>query len=112
MKYEISKYHPIGGKLLVEPMRMRTRNVETIELDEEKNKEKDPLKDEMEVKKVQTKAPFEIQLATVIAVPKDNRTGYEVGNTIVYSVKFVKEFDLFKKTFLISLHDIHGEYEL
>lgn len=112
MKYEISKYHPIAGKVLIEPMRMRTRTVETIELDEEANKDLDPMKDEMKTKKVKSKAPFEYQLATVVAVPKENNTGYNIGDTIVYSVKFVKEFDLFKKAFLISLHDIFGEYEL
>lgn len=111
MKYEISKYHPIGGKLLIKPLRMRTRTVETVELDVEKNEGKEP-HEEMETKRVKSKAPFEIQLAEIVAVPKDNRTGYNVGDTIVYSVKFVKDFDLFKGTFLMSLHDIHGDYEI
>ena len=112
MKYEISKYHPIAGKLLIKPLRMRTRTVETIELDEEKNKDKDPIKDEMETKKVKSKAPFEIQLAEVVAVPKENTTGYNIGDTIVYSVKFVKEFDLFKGVFLISTYDLQGDYSI
>lgn len=109
MKYEISKYQPIDGKLLVKPLRMRTRTVETIELDEEANKNLDPLKDEMKTKKVKSKAPYEYQLATVIATGTDK---YPVGTTVVYSVKFVKEFDLFKEHFLMSNLDVMGTYDL
>ena len=109
MKYEISKYRPIEGKLLVKPLRERTRTVETIELDDEKNEGKDPIKDEMETRKVKSKAPYEIQLAEVIA-SGDER--YPVGTIIVYSIKFVIDFDLFKKTFLISNFDIKGTYDL
>ena len=109
MKYEIEKYRPIPGKLLIKPLRPRTRTVETIELDDEKNKDKDPIKDEMETKKVKSKAPYEMQLAEVIASGVD---GYEVGSTIVYSLKFVKEFDLFKGALLLSAHDIQGKYDL
>ena len=67
MKYEISKYQAPAGKLLIKPLKQRARIVETIELDDEKNKDKDPIKDEMETKKVKSKAPFEIQLAEVLA---------------------------------------------
>jgi len=109
MKYEISKYQPIEGKLLVEPLRMRTRQVETIELDEEANKDLDPLKDEMQTKKVKSKAPYEMQLAKVVASGDKN---FPVGTTIVYSIKFVIEFDLFKKAFLMSNYDVKGYYEM
>lgn len=112
MKYEIDKYHPIEGKLLIKPLRMRKRTVETVELDDEKNKDKDPLKDEMEIKKVKSKAPYEMQLGEIVSVPRNNNTGYNIGDIIVYSVKFVKEFDLFKEAFLLSTYDIQGEYEL
>jgi hypothetical protein len=78
-------------------------------LDDEKNKDKDPLKDEMEVRQVKSKAPYEMQLAEVLS-SGDQR--YPVGTVIVYSVKFVKEFDLFKKTFLLSNHDVHGVYKM
>lgn len=109
MKYEISKYRPISGKLLVKPLRHRTRTVETIELDEEKNKDLDPLKDEMQTMKVKSKAPFEMQLAEVIA---SGDPAYPVGTTVIYSVKFVKEFDLFKQVFLMSNFDVQGIYEM
>ena len=62
MKYNIEQYTPIAGKYLIKPLRQRTRMVENVELDEEANKDLDPLKDEMQTKIVKVKAPFEIQL--------------------------------------------------
>lgn len=109
MKYKIEDYTPMSGKLLIKPFRQRTRTVETIELDEEKNKNKDPLKDEMETKKVKSKAPYEMQLAEVVV---SGDPTYPVGTTVVYSVKFVKEFDLFKNVFLVSNYDIMGTYNI
>lgn len=83
--------------------------VEQIVLDEEKNKDKDPLKDEMETMKVKEKAPYEVQLATVIASADED---YPIGTTVVYSIKFVKEFDLFKQAFLVSNYDLYGTYQV
>ena len=109
MKYEIKKYRPIEGKLLVKPLRHRTRMVETVELDDEKNKDLDPIKDEMQVKKVKSRAPYEMQLAEVVA---SGDARYPIGTIIVYSIKFVKEFDLFKQIFLMSNLDVHGVYDM
>ena len=109
MKYVIEKYRPIEGKLLIKPLKHRTRTVETIELDDEANKNLNPAKDEMVTKKVKSKAPYEMQLAEVVA---SGDTRYEVGTFIVYSIKFVKEFDLFKGVFLMSNHDVQGVYDL
>ena len=108
MKYEIVNFTPEAGKILIKPFKHRTRTVETIELDEEANKDKEPHEEKV-VKKVKSKAPYEMQLAEVIASgdPK-----YPLGTVVVYSVKFVKEFDLFKQVFLMSNHDIMGTYKI
>jgi nitrogenase subunit NifH len=109
MKYSVDKYQPPQGKLLIKPLRERSRMVENIVLDDEKNKDKDPLKDEMETKKVKERAPYEVQLATVLA---SGDPEYPVGCTVVYSMKFVKDFDLFKKVYLVSNYDLYGKYEV
>lgn len=109
IEFKVENYTAPAGKLLIKPFVHRTREVETVELDHEKNKDKDPLKDEMETKKVVSEAPYEIQLAEVIASGDDK---YTPGDIVVYSVKFVKEFDLFEETFLISNYDVHGRYKL
>lgn len=111
MKYNIENYRPLPGKLVIKPLKMRTRLVKNIVLDDEKNEGKDPLKDEVETKVVTERAPWEIQLATIVAVPEDSEL-YKVGDTVVYSVKFVKEFDLFKGTFIVSNYDLYGTYKI
>ena len=109
MKYEISKYQAPAGKLLIKPLRQRARMVETRELDHEKNADKDPIKEEMETKLVKSKAPYEIQLAEVLA---SGDVQYPAGTIIVYSLRFAKEFDLFKNTFLLSNYDGMGTYDM
>ena len=109
MKHEISKYQAPAGKLLIKPLKQRVRMVETRELDHEKNKDKDPIKEEMETKLVKSKAPYEIQLAEVV---NSGAPEYPIGSIIVYSIKFAKEFDLFKNTFLLSNYDAMGSYKM
>ena len=109
MKYSIENYTPEAGKLLIKPFKHRTRTVTTREMDDEKNEGKDPIKDEMETKMVKSKAPFEMQLGEVVASGDEAKA---VGTVIVYSVKFVKEFDLFKGIFLMSNYDVMGTYRL
>ena len=109
MKYNVEQYQPINGKLLIKPLRQRARMVEQIVLDEEANKDLDPLKDEMQTKKVKEKAPYEMQLAEVLA---SGDPAYPVVSTVVFSIKFVKEFDLFKGSLLISNYDIQGSYKM
>jgi len=41
-----------------------------------------------------------------------DNTLYKIGDTVVYSVKFVKEFDLFKGLLLVSNYDLYGTYKL
>jgi len=109
MKYNVEQYQPINGKLLIKPLKQRARMVENIVLDDEANKDLDPLKDEMQTKRVKEKAPYEMQLATVLA---SGDTQYPVGSVVVFSIKFVKEFDLFKQALLISNYDIQGSYKM
>lgn len=108
MKYEIKDFTPLAGKMLIKPFKHRTRTVTTRELDEEANKDKEP-HDEMETMLVKSKAPFEMQLGEVVA---SGDSDYPIGTVIVYSVKFVKEFDLFKQLFLMSNYDVMGTYNL
>jgi len=111
----IDNYTPIGGKLLIKPFKEMKRTVETIEWKEvEQEEDNDPTKDDLPVRepvKVKSKAPYEVQLAEVVAVGK-GVTDYKVGDTVVYSVKFVKDFDLFKDTYLVNLHDLYGIYNM
>ena len=113
---DINKYVPIAGKLLIRPYKLMTRMVETTEwvddeeLDQEANS--DPMKGDLPAKKpikVKTKAPWEVQLAEVVAIGEN--TDYKVGDTVVFSLKYVKDFDLFKDVLLMSAYDLYGKYD-
>lgn len=111
----VENYTATDGKLLIRPLPHMKRTVETTEFElKETEEDEDPTKEEAEPEyvpvKVKSKAPYEMQLAEVIASAPNNK--YKVGDVIVYSVKFVKEFDLFKEVFLVSEYDLFGIYSL
>jgi len=111
----VDKYGAPDGKLLIEPFKYMTRTVTTTEFVPIESKEgEDPTKTDeapmMEPKQVKTKAPYEVQLAKVVSA--GTGAAYAVGDVVTYSIKFVKEFDLFKDTFLVSGYDLYGKYAL
>lgn len=109
----VDKYTAPEGKLLIKPFPHMKRTVTTTEFKlKEREEGEDPTKEdepEYEPYEVKSRAPFEVQLAEVVAV--GNNSKYNVGDIIIYSIKFVKEFDLFKDTFLVSDYDLYGKYE-
>ena len=99
-----------AGKLVVEPFKHMVRTTTITDFEPEPVPEGiDPTKDEYEPQyvpvKKKTKAPYEMQLATVISSGSDQ---FPKGTIVVYSIKFVKEFDLFKDALLMSQHDVMG----
>ena len=96
---------PLDGRVLVHPLRLRTYKDEQIVLDDEKNKGKDPLTEEMEVKKVKTDINYRYQKAVVLKVP-DDEVRFQIGDIIVYDVGSLKEFDLFKGVSVLRKYDI------
>ena len=111
----VGNYVAPDGKLLIEPFSHMKRTVEVTDFELKPTEEgEDPTKAdetaEPEYIPVQRKerAPYEIQLAKVVAV--SGKSDMKVGDTIIYSVKFVKEFDLFKDIFLMSEYDSYGRY--
>ena len=68
--------------ILIRPLRDKTYNQKQIVLDDEANKGKDPVKDEMETKTVNNKVAFEIQKAVVEHIPVEIVVPYSEGETI------------------------------
>ena len=98
------------GKLIIKPFKHMQRTVETTDFEQVPAPEGvDPTDPNYEPEyvpvKKKSKAPYEMQLGEVVA---SGATQYPIGTTVVYSVKFVKEFDLFKDSLLMSQHDVHG----
>ena len=110
---KIENYDCQAGKLVVKPLKQMTRTVTTTDFElKEVPEGVDPTSEDYEPEyvpvKKKEKAPYEMQLAEVISTGSDQ---FPVGSIIVYSIKFVKEFDLFKEAFLMSQHDVMGTYK-
>ena len=108
----VENYEGPEGKLLIKPFPHMKRTVETTEFELKQEEGDDPTKSDKEPEYVPVKrkerAPFECQLAEVISGESGK---YKKGDIVVYSIKFVKEFDLFKQVFLVSAYDLYGHYK-
>lgn len=76
-----------------------------IELDEEKNKEKDPT-EILETKEVKRKVKANYQLGEVLSCHPSFK--YKVGDTVVYRPTRRVHFDLIKKSFLLDDYEVVG----
>jgi hypothetical protein len=105
-----SKYTPVLGKLLVEKYGEEVKITKVIkELDEEKNKDKDPRTDMMETKDVEKELPSNFQLAKVVAVPvypEGYTFTYKVGDVIAYKYGACLSLDLEKDTYIIDAYQV------
>lgn len=98
--------------LLIRPLKDKTYNQKQVVLDDEKNKDKDPMKDEMETKVATTKVAYEVQKAIVEYIPDVIDVPYEVGNTVYfYKNRQGVPFRWVKNTFLLKPYDVIG-YEI
>ena len=75
-------------------------------LDTEKNKGKDPMKDEMETKVVKKKVKYNTQVARVVARPEDSTI--DVGDEIVVDFRGCMELDGYKDLYLIPKYKVIG----
>jgi hypothetical protein len=99
------KLNPVQGKILISPYKeiMVTRTI--TELDEEKNKGKNPVTDVMDTKKVKKKVRANFQLGTVICSFEDK---YKEGVIVAYKPAGAVDFDLIKGTKLVEEYAIVG----
>ena len=99
-----------NNRFLVYTPKIRTYKGKDIVLDDEKNKGKDPIKDEMEVKEVDKEFKYEYQVATIVATP-DDETDFKVGDEILIEIKYLKEFDFYKPVNIIQKFNINVKKE-
>lgn len=95
--------------ILVKPYKLRYKKVKQKVLDDEKNANKDPNKDIMALKTVDEKVLYNIQTVEIASIDPSNRLGLEVGEIVVIDWRRVREFDLIKNTYLISIYDIYSK---
>ncbi|MHA1198109.1 MAG: hypothetical protein ACTSQF_01945 [Candidatus Heimdallarchaeaceae archaeon] len=101
----VANINPLEGRVLISPERIRTYKQEQVVLDDEKNKDLDPLNDEMQVKTVIETINYRFQKATVLQIP-DGEVRVKVGDQIVYNVGSLQDFDLFKGVSVLKKYDI------
>jgi hypothetical protein len=106
-KIEISNITIVPGIALVKLYKPRYRKEKQTVLDDEKNKGKDPKKDIMALKTVETKVAYNVQTVEILAIGKDQH--FEVGDIVLIDIRKLKDFDLFKSVNSINLYDILGK---
>lgn len=107
MKIEISDITLVAGLALVKLYKPRYRKEKQTILDDEKNKGKDPKKDIMTLKTVETKVMYNTQTVQIVAIG-ENGPKFEVGDIVIIDWRKVKEFDLYKDVKAINVYDIIG----
>lgn len=108
MKLETSDITLVAGLALVKLYKGRYRKEKQSVLDDEKNKGKDPKKDIMALKTIETKVMYNTQLVQIVAIG-ENGPKFEVGDVVLLDWRKVKDFDLFKDIKAINVYDIIGK---
>jgi hypothetical protein len=112
MKIEIADLTLVPGIAVVKLYNKgRSRKETQTVLDDEKNKGKDPKKDIMALKTVETKVLYNIQPVEILSIG-ENTHKYEIGDVVIMDFRKVKEFDLVKDVHSINVYDILGKVNL
>ena len=100
-----SQVLPLERRILVYPEKVRTYKHTHPVLDDEKNIGKDPLKGEMSTKVIEEDINYRFQKAVVLQ-KTDDETRFNIGDTIVYNVGSLVEFDLLKGVSILRAYDV------
>ena len=109
MKLEVVDIAIVPGIALVKLYKPRYRKEKQPVLDDEKNKGKDPKKDIMALKTVETKVAYNIQTVEILNIDPTNGQHYERGDVVLIDIRKLKDFDLFKGVNSINVYDILGK---
>ena len=114
MKIEVVDITVVQGIALVKLYKPRYRKEKQTVLDDEKNKGKDPKKDIMALKTVETKVMYNIQTVEIVSISDSGQGGnkFEVGDIVLLDWRKVKDFDLYKDVKSINVYDILGKINL
>ena len=100
-----SNIEPLDGRVLVHPMKLRTYESVTKEPDYEAAKGKNPIEEEMPMKQKIYTVNYAYQRAVVLQVAK-NEPRLKVGDTIIYKVSNMLEFDLIKGVSMLKNFEV------
>lgn len=105
---KVKDLKPLEGRVLIVPDKVRTYKDKGLE-----GKPKDPnikpedidAETEMVMEEVITDVNYRFQTGTVIQKAEDE-TRFEVGDTVIYQIGALKEFDLVKGVSILRKYDV------
>jgi len=98
----------LDDRVLVMPLKIRSYKQEDVVLDDEANKGKNPIKDELVTKKQEVTINYSYQKAIVLA-KSFNVKDVEIGDTVIYKLSNLIEFDLIKGVSMLKRYEIIGK---
>jgi len=95
----------LDDRLLVYPLPLRSYSTTDTVLDDEANKGKNPMLDELKTVKKVVEINYKYQVAIVLA-KSDNVKDLNIGDKIVYRLSNVIDFDLLKDVSMLKRFEI------
>lgn len=96
----------LQGLVLLKVVEPRCRVESQQVVDEEKSKGKNPKKDVMIMKSVDTEVWYNVQQAVIVSIAAGNPIGVSAGDVVLIDYRRTKEFDLFADVLMCSTYDI------
>jgi len=92
-----SVFEPLDGRVLIHPLKLRTYESvqQEPDLDSEENKGKNPMEDELVMKRKVYDVNYNYQKAIVVQIGP-NEQKLNIGDTIIYKVSNLIDFDVIK----------------
>jgi len=112
MKIKFEDIAIVQGLALVKLYKPRTRTEKQTVMDDEKNKGKDPKKDIMALKTVETKVMYNVQTVKVLVIDPLNGQHFAVDDIVLIDARKLKEFDLYKGVNICNIYDIIGKINI
>ena len=100
-----SQVSPLEGRILVSPERVRTYKQEQTFRDDEASAGSNPVTDEQKTKTKIVDVNYRYQKAVVLKT-YEGEDRFAVGDTIIYGIGALDEFDLFKGVSILRKYDV------
>jgi len=107
-KFRDVNFTPSTNRVILKCSKFATYKQMQRVLDEEKNKGTDPKEDIQETILKAVDVKYWYQIAEIVALPPDDKTGYKVGDKVLVDYRSAKKFDLYKDLYWIWTMDIVG----
>lgn len=108
-KFREVNFTPSTNRVILKCDKFATYKQSQRVLDEEANKGKDPMKDEVStiIRRVDVKYAY--QIMEVVSLPADHKGEYAIGDKVLLDYRAAKKFDLYKDLYWVWLMDIAGK---